>query len=107
MLGPRPARPPARLRAHRASPDRRVVPAHHRRGAAAVRVEFLIEGGDAPREWIFTFGYGHTDPRTGESLADCYCRISGSFTQARELMVEMFGVKWAFQYGSEADAGVG
>jgi hypothetical protein len=71
-----------------------------------MRVEFVIEGDDGPREWIFTFGYGHHDPRSGASLADCYCRVRGTFRQARRDMVEMFGIKWAFQYSSEDDAGV-
>lgn len=71
-----------------------------------MRIEFIVEGDDAPRDWIFTFGYGHTDPRSGTSLAECYCVIHGTFREARREMVEMFGVKWAHQYESRDAAGV-
>lgn len=59
-----------------------------------------------PQTWIFTFGYGHHDPRSGESLARCYCRVWGTYLSAREDMIEMFGVKWSHQYPSEDDAGM-
>lgn len=56
--------------------------------------------------WIFTFGFGHTHPITGESLAKCYVVIHGTNYEARDEMVRRFGYKWAFQYPSEEKAGV-
>jgi hypothetical protein len=50
---------------------------------------------------VFTFGYGHTDPVTGQSLADrCAVVIAASSTRCRELMIEHYGRLWAFQYDS-------
>lgn len=63
-------------------------------------------GRSVKSEWIFTFGFGHLHPETGEKMADRYVRIPGEFDQARETMVRRFGLKWAFQYGSEDEAGV-
>lgn len=42
-------------------------------------------------EWIFTFGCGQ------EYSGHCV-RISGSYGEARNKMVEKFGPDWAFQY---------
>lgn len=56
--------------------------------------------------WIFTFGFGHTHPVTGESLSRCYVVIDGDHEQARATMVQYFGLKWAFQYPNEEKAGV-
>lgn len=53
-----------------------------------------------PRFWLFTFGYGHTHPESGESLANKGVRFEGTYEGARAQMVERFGVKWAFQYES-------
>ena len=52
--------------------------------------------------WLFSFGYGHTHPDTGESLSDKAVRFGGTYEEARAKMVERFGVKWAFQYAAEA-----
>jgi hypothetical protein len=62
---------------------------------------------DAVRDWIFTFGFGHVHPESGESLRNRFVRIRGTFSEARDEMVRRFGKKWAFQYKSEQDAGVG
>jgi len=60
-----------------------------------------------PREFIFTFGFGHYHPETGESLNNKYVRVRGlDFLQAREKMTRRFGRSWSFQYSSEAAAGV-
>lgn len=57
-------------------------------------------------DWIFTFGFGHTHPQTGESLAHCYVRVPGDGAEARDKMIAAFGRKWAFQYASAEQAGV-
>lgn len=56
--------------------------------------------------WIFTFGFSHTHPETGERLADKYVVIEGDGNQSREIMERHFGLKWAMQYPSEEAAGV-
>lgn len=62
---------------------------------------------DEPDEWIFTFGFAHVHPETGESLANCYVVIPDlDVNESRELMNERFGNKWAFQYPSRKAAGV-
>lgn len=48
--------------------------------------------------WLFTFGFGHTHPETGESLSGKAVRFEGTYAEARAKMVERFGIKWAFQY---------
>ena len=58
------------------------------------------------REWIFTFGFAHTHPKTGEPLRGRFVRITGTFESARVEMIRRFGQAWAFQYASEAEAGV-
>src|SRR5688572_6860804 len=59
------------------------------------------------QDWIFTFGYDHTHPVTGESLATNFVRVSAqTYVQARERMHESFGNRWSHQYESEYDAGV-
>lgn len=55
-----------------------------------------------PGFWLFTFGYGHIHPETGESLADRGVRFKGTYEEARRQMVDRFGVKWAFQYATDA-----
>ena len=57
-------------------------------------------------EWIFTFGFGHVHPHTGERLANTFIRVSGEDEEAREKMYARFGRKWAFQYATEEQAGV-
>jgi hypothetical protein len=57
-------------------------------------------------QWIFTFGFGHYHPETGEPLANRYVVIPGTFSDARQKMVVMFGVKWSMQYASKEEAGV-
>jgi hypothetical protein len=58
-------------------------------------------------ERVFTFGYGHIDPRNGVSLADkCAVIKAKSAADCRKLMIECFGRMWAFEYESiEAAAG--
>lgn len=43
------------------------------------------------QDWYFTFGSNH-------EYAYCYTVIKGTREEAREQMVEMYGLKWAFQY---------
>lgn len=58
-------------------------------------------------EFIFTFGFSHTDPVTGESRAKKFTRIQAEdIEQARQRMNDTFGRQWAFVYESEEEAGV-
>ena len=52
--------------------------------------------------WLFTFGFGHTHPDTGESLSGKAVCFDGTYEEARHKMVERFGDKWAFQYQAGA-----
>jgi hypothetical protein len=55
-------------------------------------------------EQVFTFGMGQHDPETGQSLADtCAIVIASSKHRCRDLMVEHYGIYWAFQYDSIED----
>ncbi len=58
------------------------------------------------REWIFTFGFGHSHPETGESLGRKYVRVRGTCATSRVEMERRFGRAWAFQYPTEEMAGV-
>ncbi len=60
---------------------------------------------ETKNDWIFTFGHGHVDAK-GKSLLGYYVVINGTFHDAREQMVEHFGVKWSFQYKTKHQAGV-
>lgn len=44
--------------------------------------------------WIFTFG-------SGQQHAGYYVKIKGTFGEARQKMVERYGLKWGFQYSEE------
>jgi hypothetical protein len=52
------------------------------------------------REWIFTFGHGHTPNQ------NYFVRITGTFEGARLEMFRRFGRGWSMQYESEDEAGV-
>lgn len=56
-----------------------------------------MTGPEDPGEWIFTFGMGHVHPTTGESLRNCYVRISGDYETARAEMLARFGQAWCWQ----------
>lgn len=58
------------------------------------------------QRWIFTFGFGHVHPVTGESLANYYVAIEGDVNESREIMARHFGNKWSMQYPNEEKAGV-
>jgi hypothetical protein len=74
-----------------------------------------LQRGPAVRR-LFTFGFGQTDPRTGESLSNCYVWVEADDIEAaRHVMVERFGHRypdgkalgnWAFDYPDEDAAGV-
>lgn len=53
---------------------------------------------DEKKSWIFTFGFGHTHPRTGQKLAGHYVRVPGDYEAARAKMIQRFGRNWAFSY---------
>lgn len=56
---------------------------------------------------VFTFGYGHVCPYTGQKLDDHYATVTApDHAQCVALMVGMFGSQWAFQYDSPEAAGV-
>jgi hypothetical protein len=52
---------------------------------------------------IFTFGFGHSCS-CGLSLRECYVEIGGDYDTARAAMIDRYGVKWAFEYDTLADA---
>lgn len=55
---------------------------------------------------VFTFGYGHVCPYTGNALADRYATITAPTEQeCVALMRVLFGSQWAFQYDSAEKAG--
>lgn len=69
--------------------------------------------------WIFTFGFGQHDPRTGLSLADRYVEVeldpelglAEGVEAARRRMLDRFGGhehggNWAFDYPNRERAGV-
>jgi hypothetical protein len=57
-------------------------------------------------EYLFSFGFGHKHPKTGEPLRGCYVRIRGTLDSSREKMFKAFGSDWCFQYLSPSEAGV-
>lgn len=47
----------------------------------------------------FTFGQAHVHPETFEPMKDYWIEImASSRNEAREKMVEIFGLKWGLQY---------
>ena len=49
---------------------------------------------DVDETWVFTFG-------CGQKHEGKYVRIKGTYEEAREKMVEKYGLAWAFQYSEE------
>lgn len=47
-----------------------------------------------PQLWIFTFAGGHEYPGR-------YVRVAGTHDEARDKMIDHFGLHWAFQYSEE------
>lgn len=43
------------------------------------------------RKWAFTFGVGH-------GLRHYYVVIEGTYDEAKDKMMELFGKKWSWQY---------
>lgn len=62
--------------------------------------------------YIYTFGYGQTDPLTGNKLDNRYVKIKGnSREETHQKMLQRFGYgnstgNWAFDYLNEEQAGV-
>ncbi len=56
--------------------------------------------------WVFTFGYDHVHPETGQSLANHYIVLLGDVNETRRYMNDFFDRKWAMQYPNEEAAGV-
>ncbi len=44
--------------------------------------------------WYFTFGYGQKN-------AGHYVKFYGTYAEARDKMIEKYGLAWAFQYSEE------
>jgi hypothetical protein len=61
---------------------------------------------DGREAWVFTFGFSHVHPFTGESLASAYVIVPGTVTGSRARMLDRFGRGWSHQYRTPADAGV-
>lgn len=58
-----------------------------------------------PARRVFTFGYGHVDPITGVPLAEkCAIVTASDASRCRDLMIEHFGNRWAFEYDSVEQA---
>lgn len=57
------------------------------------------------RSWVFTFRGSDVDAN-GDSLADRYVVINGTYDGARKIMMDARGKKWGFQYKNGMDAGV-
>ena len=67
-----------------------------------------MEVPEVPQPWYFTFGYGqrlyigHRDQADvqgeGIPLDECYVILDGTFAQARERMITLFGRMWCAQY---------
>ena len=57
-----------------------------------------------PQTWYFTFGAGHK--LGNESLGERFIALHGTSAEARNLMHELFGIRWSMQYRSAEDAGV-
>jgi hypothetical protein len=56
---------------------------------------------------IFTFGFGHSCPRCGRSLANCYTEIeSYGAVGPIKRMFDLFGQNWSIPYATKEDAGV-
>ena len=57
------------------------------------------------KQRIITFGYGHTDPVTGERLADTYAIVKGGIdrdTMWKTMKASIFADRWAFDYDDAA-----
>lgn len=55
----------------------------------------------AETERVFTFGYGHTDPESGASLAEkCVIVRAATYERCRELVNARYGNRWALDYPS-------
>ena len=50
------------------------------------------------QDWIFTFGYDHVNPITGEILFKRFVKLNGTWTGTRTEMVRRFGARFASQY---------
>lgn len=56
---------------------------------------------------VFTFGFGHKHPTTGESLKNKFVEIiAPTSNHCRVVMLNHFGRQWAFEYKTREDAGV-
>lgn len=54
---------------------------------------------EVEKDYYFTFGCGQAHP-------NCYVRIHGTFTGARDEMFRRYGAKWSMQYDSPEKAGI-
>jgi len=71
------------------------------------RFLFELQRGQVMPSFIFTFGFDHEDPVTGERLAHHYVEIRAPTEQAaRNAMFTRFGNRWSMEYLSKEAAGV-
>lgn len=55
-----------------------------------------------PRTRYFTFGFDHRHPITEQPLFKCYIELTEyEVNGARMKIIEVFGNRWAFEYGPE------
>lgn len=55
---------------------------------------------------VFTFGFGHHHPVTGQNLGKCYVKVAGNADLARaRIFASVFGRRWAFDYRDAETAG--
>lgn len=54
----------------------------------------VLEAQEDRSWWYFTFG-------CGQKHAGHYVRIFGTYGEARQKMIDRFGLKWAFQYSEK------
>lgn len=57
---------------------------------------------------VFTFGYGHTEPVTGEPLAETYALVlADTAERCRQIMNDRYNRQWSQEYLSLDEASVG
>lgn len=74
-------------------------------GQPAPSVSVALDGQTAR---VFTFGYGHTDPVTGEDLGNTYAIVQGEGPDGwrKAMLASVFGNRFAFEYLTPEQAGV-
>jgi hypothetical protein len=58
---------------------------------------------EVPQDWYFSFGYDHRDHVTGMRLRKRYCKVFGTYEEARGIITERFGQQWSMVYSHAND----